>query len=54
MTRGVRALRLNRLCPASTVVGFDRVKDAKLCLHVAKRVEHAFAHKSAVEFPGPV
>ena len=45
---------LSRLCPASTVVGFDRVKYAKLCLHVAKRAEHAFAHKSAVEFPGPV
>ena len=54
MTRGVRALRLSRLCPASTVVGFDRVKYAKLCLHVAKRAEHAFAHKSAVELPGPV
>jgi hypothetical protein len=54
MTRGVRALRLSRLCPASTVVGFDRVEYAKLCLHVAKRAERAFAHKSAVEFPGPV
>ncbi len=54
MTRGVRALRLSRRCPASTVVGFDRGKHAKLCLHAAKRAEHAFAHKSAVEFPGPV
>ena len=54
MTRGVRAVRLSRLCPASTVVGFDRAEYAKLCLHVAKRTERAFAHKSAVEFPGPV
>ena len=54
MSRGVRALRLSRLCPASTVVGFDRGKHAKLCLHVAKRAEHAFAHTSAVGFPGPV
>lgn len=54
MTWGVQALRLCRLRPASTFVEFDRVRYAKLFLHVARRAEHAFAHKSAVEFTGPV
>lgn len=49
----IQRLATFALYPSQARLGFDVAHYAKVCLALSKQAERAFAHKTAVEFPGP-